>query len=253
MSQATSQTSIAQIDKALREYYKALGKEEQYIQDDGRGLMEYFCDENGVDEEGLKDEMNVDPADCMLLDFDNDFPTKEQIDNDEQRQEYVFKILKQCYDNPDKSWDDLTVSDGLPAFNDKLFEGIDDEYISKIMTIYEKQCPAIFNAGMASDRSFLVAIAVGHKLNIDYLQILVDDYQRHRIDKNLENKEYTVKNWADQASHFKRTKKFKVSHISKQGDGKVKYKELAHAAVKSRFFSSQDNHVVFFFFVIILK
>ena len=157
---------IEQVDNALREYYKALGKEQQY-NEDGTGRFEHYCDENGIDEEALKDDLEGDPGDSMLIDIDDDFPipTNEQIDNDEQKQQYIFKILKQCYEDPNKSWANLTT--GLPEFTVQLFESIQMKDIETTKKTYLKQCPKIYYQALA--------------INVDLLQSYVHSNAYVRI------------------------------------------------------------------------
>ena len=146
--------SIEELNKTLGQYYRALGKLQQYNQD-GTGILQHYCDENGIDEEGLKDDLEGDLGDSMLIDIDDNFPipTNEQIDNDEQKQLYIFNLLKQCYADPDKSWDHLT--SGLPAFNKKLFEGIQTKDIEATKKTYLNQCASIYWQGLNIDISLL--------------------------------------------------------------------------------------------------
>ena len=150
----TTQRTIEQVNEAVGQYYKALGKEQQYNQHD-TGLFEHYCDENGIDEETLKDDLNGNPGDSMLVDFDNDFPIppNEQPENDEKRQLYIFNVLKQCYKDPDKSWDHLTT--GLPAFNKQLFQDVETKDIEKSKEIYKIQCPSIYHQNLKIDVGLL--------------------------------------------------------------------------------------------------
>ena len=148
-------TIIERVNYAVKEYYKALGKEEQYTADDDRGRFQSFCEDNGIeDEEGLKDDLEGEPEDSNLVDIDANFPIpqNQQIDNDQQRQQYIFNILKECYKDPDKLWDHLKT--GLPAFNKQLFD-IDDKEIETTKEKYKIQCPSIYYQNLKLDVSLL--------------------------------------------------------------------------------------------------
>ena len=58
---------------------------------------------------------------------------------------------------------------------------VKQEDIDEIKSIYEQQCPSIFNQGMNTDNGLLQIIAIGNKMSIDYLQYLVDMYDRDRV------------------------------------------------------------------------
>lgn len=47
--------------------------------------------------------------------------------------------------------------------------------------MYQTQCPSIYNRGMSTDIDLLHIIAVGKEINYDYLQHLVDVYDRERV------------------------------------------------------------------------
>ena len=175
-SEDTTQTSIAQVDEALGKYYKALKKQQQYTEEDGRGTQaspcvykhhipqiflkqkgkfQFYCDENGIEEDALHDEMNVDPADSVFDEIDDEFPIpqNEEIATKEQKQQYIFRIVKHCYDNPNTTWSHIIT--GLPAFNKQLFQSIEEKEIEITKKTYLNQCPAIYYQGLNIDISLL--------------------------------------------------------------------------------------------------
>ena len=54
-------------------------------------------------------------------------------------------------------------------------------HVGDIKTLYETQCPSIYNQGMGVDNGLLQVIAVGRQNGLDYLQHLVDVYDRDRV------------------------------------------------------------------------
>ena len=150
MSTDKIQRTIEEVDKALGKYYEALDKQEQYNK-----ILENYCNENGIDDDGLKEDLEGDPGESVFDQIDDNFPIPdtEQFEDEEQKFKYIFNILKQCYDNPNQSWAHLTT--GLPAFNKKLFDLIQTQDIEDTKKIYLAQCPSIAYQGINMDAGFL--------------------------------------------------------------------------------------------------
>lgn len=68
---------MGMMDKGLEEYYKSI--EVNYFNDEGVGKFWEFCDENGFDDEDLEEELENDPEDCMILEFDENFPLEKAL------------------------------------------------------------------------------------------------------------------------------------------------------------------------------
>ena len=64
---------------------------------------------------------------------------------------------------------------------------VKQEDIDEIKSIYEQQCPSIFNQGMNTDNGLLQILAIGKRMSIDYLQYLVDMYDRFRVRMLIED------------------------------------------------------------------
>ena len=62
-----------------------------------------------------------------------------------------------------------------------VFASITMDKVEEIKKIYSTQCPSIYNQGMNIDYGLLQVIAIGKENNIDYLQNLVDIYDRERV------------------------------------------------------------------------
>eukprot|EP01084_Bolivina_argentea_P117733 209027_1 len=90
-----SATIIDKLDNALQIYYKQLDKE---YMDDGVGKFKSFCDENGFEEDDINTEMAMENAeDCVLVDFDEEFPLATPIKDDDAKIQKIFDILTHCY------------------------------------------------------------------------------------------------------------------------------------------------------------
>ena len=86
------------IDTALNLYYRALGHFD-YYNDDGIGKFMEFCEENGLDEDDIEDELD-EPTECMYVDFDeNGFPftEQEQSADDNTKKAIIYTIIRDAY------------------------------------------------------------------------------------------------------------------------------------------------------------
>ena len=93
-----SEEIIKQICRGLSKYYKSLGKQYE-VNDDGKGIFEVFCDDNGLDET-IEDELKEDVEQCMLVDFDEDFPLKKPM-NDDAKKKFILQTINDCARDPD--------------------------------------------------------------------------------------------------------------------------------------------------------
>ncbi|MEM7361971.1 MAG: hypothetical protein AAF335_03085 [Bacteroidota bacterium] len=69
---AENTTIIDQIDQHVNTYYTSLNI--PYLDADGNGKFKNFCIGNDIDDETVVEELKESPDDCMLVDFDEDFP-----------------------------------------------------------------------------------------------------------------------------------------------------------------------------------
>ena len=82
--------TIQEIDEALGRYYKSFNKEYDHLFAD-------FCEENGFEEYHVAEDINVNPEDSDLVEFDEDFPFEKTPQN---KAEAIHDILAQLYNNP---------------------------------------------------------------------------------------------------------------------------------------------------------
>ena len=90
--------TFKQMEDTLEEYYKYFGK--QYKNNDGKGKFELFLEENGYE---LNEVMNIEDEwnssdNCMFIEFDEEFPFKNSIVDDDKKEKAIFNILKQIHD-----------------------------------------------------------------------------------------------------------------------------------------------------------
>lgn len=105
--------ALHRIDNALAQYYDGMGRcdyfEEVAVNGTSTVLMGKFmrfCTNNGIDAEGVEEEMECAPTDCLLVDFDATFPfpPSDHTANLEVKLEakprsvIIFEILKKCYE-----------------------------------------------------------------------------------------------------------------------------------------------------------
>eukprot|EP01084_Bolivina_argentea_P197914 339056_1 len=83
------------INNRLSEYYK-LNNNNTYFKSDKRGLFLAYVDDNGYDDDDLAQELiTSDTTNCMLINFDDDFPMNGLYEHDIE----IHTILKQIFNN----------------------------------------------------------------------------------------------------------------------------------------------------------
>ena len=170
--------TIQQICQSLSSYYAMMNH--PYDQN-----FSNYCEDNGFDEECIQEEFDDDEC-GTLPDFDDDFPYPDQVADDE-KESFKIKKLKYCYTHPGCTFDDLHFV--LPNLDANLFDDITTEDIDAIKELYKKQCPTLYNHGMSTEYNLLHVLAIGRKHNLDYIQNLVDIYDRDRVKRLKDNPE----------------------------------------------------------------
>eukprot|EP01084_Bolivina_argentea_P263920 446886_1 len=95
---------------AIGRYYESLGKPYD-------ALFSKFCEDNGLDDdEDLRTEMDEEPSDNQLVDFDKNFPFKKPPANDEERLKFIYDLIKRCMADPDTKFGS---SGRIPDFKSK--------------------------------------------------------------------------------------------------------------------------------------
>eukprot|EP01084_Bolivina_argentea_P182456 314961_1 len=144
------------IDEGLKIYYTSVGIND-YTNADNIGKFLQYCIDNELDEDDIDDNLAGDPSDSIFIDFDDNFPYKENLKFDDDKHDdenkhddeetklnkQILRIIKCIVDNgmPPKLTTDVIFN-----FNDlelNQFQLTPDEY-KKYKNIYSKQCSLIF-------------------------------------------------------------------------------------------------------------
>eukprot|EP01084_Bolivina_argentea_P011002 20551_1 len=136
------------ICEALSRYYKSLGK--PYDK-----LFSTYCEDNGLDEETIEEELKQQPEDCLLVDFDDDFPFEKEP---KDRARAIFDMIIKCNNHPK-----ITFDVPSPILDQDSFT-LEEKTIDEIKETYEKQCPVLWNTGrISTDGAFIRILGVGKK------------------------------------------------------------------------------------------
>eukprot|EP01083_Nonionella_stella_P079976 219539_1 len=202
---------------ALGRYYESLGKPYD-------ALFSAYCDDTGLDDDdALRDEIQQDHDDCILVEFADDFPFNTQPEDENI---FIYNVIKQCMDNPDVTFG----PSGMPDFNElgpELFQ-LEPSELADIKKLYKNQCKELYQAEWDADEGFLRVLAAGKKHGSEYLLHLVDDYNRWRVANQDKPYTLTTQRWASNHKHFKQME----SLVGKSLIGKS-YTQLATGAVDS--------------------
>eukprot|EP01083_Nonionella_stella_P200576 734388_1 len=90
-----TESLIARIDDGLSDYYQK--QQMNYFVEGGRnyiGKFMKFCEENGFDDDTVKNEMDSSVEECLLLDFDPKFPLDKPTHDHKTRAKLIMDILK---------------------------------------------------------------------------------------------------------------------------------------------------------------
>eukprot|EP01084_Bolivina_argentea_P021362 39685_1 len=176
-------TTINQIDDAIARYYKSL-------RTDYNANFATFCIENAFDDETLEEELNVEPEDCLLIYFDDNFPFNEQnkCKSEDEQQTFIHNLLKQCFNNPHILFPSILIQVDTEFFNTST------EHINKISAIWKS-----VSQFWPGERELVQILAIGYKNNCLYLCNLADSYSR----ATTRLKQLTVSKWCrENNKHF---------------------------------------------------
>eukprot|EP01084_Bolivina_argentea_P174917 302955_1 len=185
-----SREKIELIDAALKKYYESLNA--QY---DSNFLN--FCVDNDFEDEFMAQDIEEDPAESMLVDFDDNFPFAQPPDDRNSR---ILFVLKKLYHNPSFSFDKTF------EFRRGFFS-ISEKDIQSYKDLCENQCPAIYNSA-EGDTGFLKTLTIGWKNRFPYLLTLMSDYCVATV--NADMKQMCVADWIKTSKHFINLKNLNV-------------------------------------------
>eukprot|EP00486_Rosalina_sp_Unknown_P008280 CAMPEP_0201594154 /NCGR_PEP_ID=MMETSP0190_2-20130828/191552_1 /ASSEMBLY_ACC=CAM_ASM_000263 /TAXON_ID=37353 /ORGANISM="Rosalina sp." /LENGTH=698 /DNA_ID=CAMNT_0048053647 /DNA_START=22 /DNA_END=2119 /DNA_ORIENTATION=- len=228
-----AESTIDEVCSNLRKYYEFMQIE--YEKDD-EPVFSGVCEASGFDDEMMHDDINGEVEQSMLVEeLADDFPLPGDLNT--SKHEYIMKILRKCRQS-NCSFADL--ASGLPAYDAKLFEAITNDDITNTQQLYQNHCAAIYNQGMNTDKGLLQIIAIGRNNKFDYLQNLVDIFDRDRVKhlKDNPDKGLQVMQWVKTGGnkHILGLQKLNVTRLAKkenESKSVIKASELVGAAIHS--------------------
>eukprot|EP01084_Bolivina_argentea_P131320 231809_1 len=168
-----NESLITQIDKALSGYYQSLN--EDYDE-----LFQNYCEENGFDTDAVLEDLDKDPVNSLLVDFDDNFPF---ITDPESREKTIFEVILKCKNNP-KIRFDVPMSSENVTLHEKLDFPLSVKSNALIISIVIKEYD--------KDNKYRVETLKGVEQDIsNYQNILVDKFGYtliSNIDKTYNNK-----------------------------------------------------------------
>eukprot|EP01083_Nonionella_stella_P199338 731035_1 len=197
IERTTNEGVIDAIDNWLALYYKSNGRNDYF--EDGVGKFSVFCAKEGFEDDDIETELDVeDPADCLLTEFDDDFPMKTPITDEAERNVFIYGILCKYKDDvPLEAFEEsicpLTVMQNALAVSHSFFD-ISDINMNELKAIYKEQCASLWDKGLRTEKNLFKVIALGHKHKIPYLSYLVDVYMRDKVSNSDFN--LTIASWA---------------------------------------------------------
>eukprot|EP01084_Bolivina_argentea_P277053 472860_1 len=227
---------ITQIDNGLQRYYNQYNT--NYVNADGINKFIAFCEDNGFYDDDVKEELKMDPGECMIVDFDEDldfpFPKDKKPKSDEAKIQAIFDIIMRCYKFEN-------AYSGQPQIKIlKEYFHFDNKQMIEITKKYEKYCDAIFlKANAGGDQALHKILDISNnikKTGQPYLRLLADLYARDRnrynflipkIRDELKNEisellpkdqdnitvnQLTHKTWAELNTHTKKIKNWNKQH-----------------------------------------
>eukprot|EP01083_Nonionella_stella_P140374 430337_1 len=181
--------SITQVDNALREYYLHMGRTD-YINEAGNGLFKQFVVDNGLEDEDIRCELDENATDCILIEFDVDFPLDSDIQGDKRLQaiQHILKHIAGHGEVPSKT------KKGRLQIN--LY--ISEETAQEIADIVYKKQLSCLNLSSFPEPDLLYFFAVGYVNDIPLLTWFVDAYTidrtKHYMDPEMDG-ELTLDQW----------------------------------------------------------
>eukprot|EP01084_Bolivina_argentea_P292276 502436_1 len=188
------------IDKALGEYYKQK-KSPYFLYQDNTGKFKKFCDDNGFEDGDVKDELQSGPQECVLVDFDPQFPFNSPIEDKKQRNIEIFNILQYCHANKKPP------SYALKDFGQLNFSLANDKNeVNKTEKIYQQQCKGLIQDGQ-KQLNLCRLLTVGRLNKISLFSLLCDSFTRDRIAYYLKTQKILeINKWIELSPLIKKLK-----------------------------------------------
>eukprot|EP01083_Nonionella_stella_P065055 170115_1 len=202
MSDSKSDAStelIEKIDKGLSKYYEDLNPDCKYYNPDGVGKFQFFANDNDLDDEIVLEELQ-DPE-STLCDFDSDFPLETAIDDEDEKNAEILRILN------------LMAQTGQYAKKRQKYKldvsicsGIDAQYVKSVAEKYETQMSQTMHG--PKDDALMYYLAVSTKERFPFLTYIVDCYTEDRATAYDKHKQsISIEEWAAKSKFMQQLKK----------------------------------------------
>eukprot|EP01084_Bolivina_argentea_P282797 484172_1 len=183
---------IDKIDKALKEYYKQRGKN-NYYNSKGDGIFKVFCNDNGFEDDDVKEELQANNGDdCTLTDFDDNFPSNKTFANNDDKCNEILRILKQIAEYGSYS---SQQSQETPGFDISICANVTQKDIDEAVIQYSQmEC---LSKHLEKDNNLKYFFALSNKCDYPFLTYMVDSYTRDRaIYFQKHEKQLRIIDWA---------------------------------------------------------
>eukprot|EP01084_Bolivina_argentea_P235586 396395_1 len=199
-----AKTLIDKIDEGLEQYYIHFNRND-YKDEEGIGKFKAYAEEEGFDDNGVQDDLNqTDPDECMVIDFDADFPLKTQINDENKRAQEILRILKYICVNgsyPIKMVQSVKVD--LETVN------IPKEKVADSVKPYEQQMKIEgLDVDKNADLRYFLAVSTIRKY--PFITYMVDSYTRDNAKTYAETKQ--VKEVGEWVANKPFMKKLKIKY-----------------------------------------
>lgn len=186
---------IDTIDAGLKKHYEDLNKPYKANQ-----FKNWADEENGFDDEDVKNELNELPKDNALIDFDQDFPLIKPAENEEERKIAVIQIFNQIA-RPDVM---------LKRLHKDICSGMEHKWIELAVERYMKQM-SVLSAQAKQDEDLKYYLGVNQREGFPFLMFMVDSFTRDKASyfhKSKGAKSLSIAEWAQRNKFLGALKKY---------------------------------------------
>eukprot|EP01084_Bolivina_argentea_P287737 493737_1 len=185
-----SDTKIQQVCGALSRFYEFVRADPPYAQQ-----FSIFCDDNGFDDDSLRQELQ--DQETVIIEFDPNFPIDDRKQAPEDMDRHILTILNLCAANPERSWDIR-----IPRFDIAKTYELDLQFMNRFKKIFRAQCPRLWTSELENDATYCQILAIGYKNRFDYIQLLIDDFTRSRVENCGLYPNWSPSDWLKEHKHF---------------------------------------------------
>jgi len=168
---------VNQINAGIGRYYVKQGVDGYFNDAKKYGKFKKYCKESGFEDGDIPDELEQDPADSQLVDFDTDsFPAPDGSGKTASAKQ-ILDVIQQCVNDPN------AFAGYAPLAVSPEDWKVSAQQIKQVKGLYKEQFQTLFNAGMAKDHCILHMLALERKLpnKNPFLLYLADVFTREFI------------------------------------------------------------------------